>query len=1035
MKIFLLCSRWSLVSLALALTTVLSAQTIGTITGRVQDGRSGRYLNNARVTVEGTNRDVFTNALGEYQIANLPQGDVVLRVFYTGQEVQTATVALAPGQTVQQDFILTGVLVKAGRKPGETVVLDAFTVDASRAESAAEIAINEQRFAANIKTVVSTAAFGDIGQDNIGEFLKYLPGVEAVYGDMNINNVQLRGMPTGLTPVSMDGASIVSSSTLATDRNTNFQAISLNNVSRIEVSKVAMADTRADSVGGSVNLISRSAFEHSRPELRYKVFAQLNSRFPQLRKTPGGNDGGDGYEYKWFPDFELNYVNPISKTLGIAINAARNDKWVLTRRLTRGYVITNTDAAHPYLSGFTLLNYPSFETRNTGGIRVDWKFAQRDVVSVNLGYSRYFSNFESHSLAYATGTLNAALAGGVRNATTGDFSPAFTQGRAAQGSVNQALSTNYGIQPNVGGSVGYRHTGALWDWDAIFSGNKSKVAYRNTSFGQFRAANANKTGLTVRFDDIDTWGPGRISVLRGTAPVDPLALGDAVFAPASNQTRDAAANARNFNFNLKRKIGFENLYGSLKTGFSFRSDARDRALGQYSPNYVGPGGNTTISALPPGTLEDPVFSYYPLTRGYAAPHWISARKSNTLFLTHPEYFTYPAANANTDYQAIVGAAEEIQEQITAGYLMGDVALWRNRLRVAAGVRFEQTADAGRGLLTDNSRQFRKDANGKLIDGNPNQAGVQTVAITTDALEVSKLTRIPLGNHVSKSYDGYYPSISATVTARENLLTRFGYAKTIGRPSYANILPTLSISQVTNPADNATGTGLGTIAAKNPNLRPWEADNYDVSIEYYTNTGGLFSVGAFRKDITHFFTNRTTLATADFLEDAGLPVEYVNYQINYPDNTNDHVRQTGLELAASQKVTRWLSAWANLSLNRNQGPREADFRGYSRRRVNAGVTLSRNPITFNANFYFSPKTFNNTSAIAADGRTYSDARARIDASVDYRLTKRLSLFLWGRNIFNDRDKTLAYGALTPDYAKYNVESDYGVIFQAGVKGTW
>jgi outer membrane receptor protein involved in Fe transport len=64
-----------------------------------------------------------------------------------------------------------------------------------------------------------------------------------------------------------------------------------------------------------------------------------------------------------------------------------------------------------------------------------------------------------------------------------------------------------------------------------------------------------------------------------------------------------------------------------------------------------------------------------------------------------------------------------------------------------------------------------------------------------------------------------------------------------------------------------------------------------------------------------------------------------------------------------------------------------------------------------------------------------ARPRIDASIDYRLTPRVSLFLWGRNIFNDRDKSLVYGALTPDYAKYSVESDYGVIFQAGVKGSW
>lgn len=1016
------------------------AEPTGGVAGRIRDAATGQYLTNARVTVEGLNRDTFTTALGEYQIADLPPGPVVLRVFYTGQQPQSATASIVAGQIATQDFALSGVFEKGPTKAGDAVVLDAFTVAAKKAESAAEIAINEQRFAANIKTVVSTAAFGDIGQDNVGEFLKFLPGVEAVYGDMNINNVQLRGMPTAGTPVSMDGASMVSSSTLATDRNVNFQAISLNNVSRIEVSKVALPDQRSDSVGGSVNMVSRSAFEHSRPELRFKFFVQMNANDASLRKTAGGNNGGDGYEYKWFPDFELNYVNPLSKTLGIAINAARNDKWVFTRRLTRSYSITNTDAAHPYLSGFTLTNYPSFETRNTGGIRVDWKFAPRDVVSVNINYSRYFSNFEQHSLAYATGTLNAAPAGGVRTAATGDFSPTFTQGRAGQGSVNQSLVTRYGTQPNAGGSVGYRHTGAQWDWDAIFSGNKSKVAYRNTSLGQFDQARANQTALTVRFDGIDTYGPIGITTLRGATPINPLDLNNAVFAPGANQTRDAAANARNFNANLKRKFALPSFYGSLKTGVAFRSDARDRQLGQYTPVYAGHdrrenSGDEVISALPAGTLKDPVFSTYGMTRGYAAPQWISARKSNSLFLAHPEYFTYTTATAAADYQAVAGAAEELQEQITAGYLMADVSLLHNRLRLAGGVRLEKTYDEGRGLLTDNSRQFRKDANGKLVDGNPALAGVQPVAITTDALEVAKLTRVPLGNHAEKAYHGYYPSLSATVTATENLLVRLGYAKTLSRPNYANILPTLSVNQITNPADNATGTGLGTITAKNPNLRPWEADGYDVSVEYYTRSGGVLSVGAFRKDITNFFTNVTTLASAQFLEEAGLSEDYLNYQINYPANSADQVRMTGLEVAAQQKLLRNLSVFANLSLNRNTGPREADFRGYVRKRVNAGFTFARNPFTLNLNFYYTPKTRAATSAIASDGWTYTAARPRIDATIDYRLTKRLTLFLWGRNIFNDRDKTLAYGSATPDYAKYSVESNYGVIFQAGVKGSW
>src|SRR5205807_2792391 len=110
---------------------------------------------------------------------------------------------------------------------------------------------------------------------------------------------------------------------------------------------------------------------------------------------------------------------------------------------------------------------------------------------------------------------------------------------------------------------------------------------------------------------------------------------------------------------------------------------------------------------------------------------------------------------------MVAAAEELEEQVSAGYVMADVSLFKNRLRVVTGGRYEQTMDDGRGLLTDNSRQFQKDAAGKIVDGNPPQGGVQRIALTTDALEIAKLTQIPLGNHVRRTYGDYYPSLSAT----------------------------------------------------------------------------------------------------------------------------------------------------------------------------------------------------------------------------------------------------------------------------------
>ena len=1009
-----------------------------TITGRVQDGATGSYLANARLTIVDANRDAFTTQSGEYQIAGLAPGEITLRVYYTGQQPQTVTVRVAAGETAQRDFTLTGVSVAAAAKEGEAIVLDAFTVAAKRAGDAAELAINEQRFAPNIKSVVSTAAFGDIGQDNIGEFLKFMPGVEAEYGDMNINNVRLRGMPTAQTPVSLDGASIVASSPTTTDRNTNFQAMSLNNVSRIEVSKVAMPDSRADSVGGSINLITRSAFDHSRPELRAKLFVQMNSHFPELHKTPGGNNGNDRRDYKWAPNWEINYVNPLSKNFGISINSARNDKWVLVRRLTRSWSTANTDTANPYMSGLALLNYPTFETRNTGGIRFDWKFAPRDVLSFSAHYSRYFSAFEQHNYVYATGSLNRALPDGTRNATTGDFSPTFTQGREGAGSVNQNLVTGYHIQPNAGGNLTYRHTGPVWEWDASFSGNKSKVAYRNTSYGQLWQTRANKTGLTVRFDDITRYGPAAITALRGTTPIDPLTLGDATFAPGPQWTRDAEAQARNLNFNLKRRFSRPSWYGALKTGVSFRSDARDRRFDQYfTPIYVGPdgragSGDEVISALPAGTLEDPVFSYYGLPRGYRAPQWVSARNAYSLLRARPEYFTYPVATQVSDYSAWAANMEELQEQVTAGYLMGDVSLWKNRLRLAGGMRYERTANSGRGLLIDNSLQYQKDASGKIIDGNPDQLGVQPISIATDALQIAKLTQIPLGLHATRSYGDWYPSLSATFNASEKALLRFGYARTLARPDFSNLIPTLSVNQVVNPADGASGAGRGTINAKNPNLKPWTADNFDLSAEYYTASGGMFSAGVFRKDITDFFSTTSWLATAEFLDAAGLSDDYLDYQVNYPGNTPGVVRLTGVELAAQQKLRRDLSVFANLSLNRNIGAREADFRGYVRKRINAGFTFTRNRVTLNVNGYHTGKFYNAVSAIAPDGRANRPATTRFDASLDVRLGRRLTLFLWGRNIFNDRDVTLAYGTLTPEYAKFAVESDYGVIFQAGVK---
>ena len=74
---------------------------------------------------------------------------------FTGLAPQTAAVAIGPGQGITKDFSLTrGDARSAGE---EALVLDAFTVAAGKEMSGRELALNEQRFAANLKNVVAAA--------------------------------------------------------------------------------------------------------------------------------------------------------------------------------------------------------------------------------------------------------------------------------------------------------------------------------------------------------------------------------------------------------------------------------------------------------------------------------------------------------------------------------------------------------------------------------------------------------------------------------------------------------------------------------------------------------------------------------------------------------------------------------------------------------------------------------------------------------------------------------------------------------------
>jgi outer membrane receptor protein involved in Fe transport len=140
--------------------------------------------------------------------------------------------------------------------------------------------------------------------------------------------------------------------------------------------------------------------------------------------------------------------------------------------------------------------------------------------------------------------------------------------------------------------------------------------------------------------------------------------------------------------------------------------------------------------------------------------------------------------------------------------------------------------------------------------------------------------------------------------------RAAYAKTYGRPNFVDIIPnaTFTENDLTEAQQADPSVIQGTITLRNTALKPWTADNYDLSLEYYTRQGGSFSGGVFVKELRDFFGTAVKLATAADLEELGLDPRYVGWNLNTKFNSGN-ARITGTELNLRHSL-RALGAWGS-----------------------------------------------------------------------------------------------------------------------------
>jgi iron complex outermembrane recepter protein len=1068
----------------------LSAQEGGTgaITGRVQNKVTGDALNNALISLKGTNRTTTTDAGGYYQLGNVPAGQATIEVTFAGFPAQSAVVTVPAGLAAQQDFALGGT----GKEDG-TIVLDPFVVQATRLTNASTIAVNEQRSARNITSVVSTDEFGTTVDKNPGEFLKWLPGVDVETFANNIVGVSVRGLGSVNTEINFDGMPVASMNAEAVGRSFEVQYASAADIAYVEIRKLPLPQDSSNALGGSINMVRRSAFEYSKRKIDYQ-FLLTGDGEEFTRKIDGPKDR---LRDRFRPNWEIKWTEPVSKTLGFALTLGQNANIANTHWSLPGWNLgsaaNNTAAAAAIAAGQPVpavpslynpastnaLNHnaPLMQGKNYGSVRVDWRPRPELTLSYSLSYTQGWKQV-ADDIRYR---WNVAQTGSGNAARYND--PSTTLGRTGGGGIYHDNPLWRDVDaPTLSQVVDAKWKKGLWEVGAAGTLSQSEYTYRDTENGFFNstsvgnvgglpniphtgvgAASANPISMTVNFYDIDYWGPKRIeafttptgaastNLANYTVPVDwqsnsVVRIGGARSRPGTGKEIVTAAK-----FYVKREFNLDNPL-SLRVGLDFTEKFRNRRYDYLAWRFVGADGiansaDDSASLIAAENLRGRPDAAY----GYPGAERISMTKLYQLYKDHPAWFQFDE-NRSFRLSATSNAAYDMTETIVAPYLQFDWQLLNNRLRLTGGVRYEDNSAEARGLLVDNGAAYQKYSDGTVkragdvlgTNGLPTTragAPVFLPGVTANSLQQAQLVYKPKGAHAESGYDNFFPSLHGTFDLTPNLVLQVGYARTQAKNRFdRSVIPNNDI----NDTPQSSGA-LGRINLRNPNLKPWLGDNYEARLSYYNSTGGVIGLGIFHKKISDYqVTMITDPLTADELAEWGFGPEYTGYEINSMFNSGDATVR-GAELEFRQSLDYWMpeklkgfTVWGTAAVTRLRGqPAGVDFNGLRDERFTFNLMYRTRKFSANVGYILNGRNVTNgsTTSNGVAGYQFNNPQHMVDAKVEYSINKWARLFFAGNNLLDELRARNDYFPGRPHDQILGSSNTFGITYSFGVTGSF
>ncbi len=312
---------------------------------------------------------------------------------------------------------------------------------------------------------------------------------------------------------------------------------------------------------------------------------------------------------------------------------------------------------------------------------------------------------------------------------------------------------------------------------------------------------------------------------------------------------------------------------------------------------------------------------------------------------------------------------KINEQVLAGYGMGTFEF--ENLTLVAGVRVENT---------------NVDLEGRRV--------------AEDDLTATVIKK-------SKDYTNVLPSVNAKFNVTDNMIVRAAYYAAVVRPSFGDMAPFVELN------DNRDEATVG-----NTNLDPYEADNFDLGIEFYPTDLSVFSVGVFYKKIKNAIYEITNAEIGNLpsgVDLSGIPADYLNGKdidgeikevstfINVGDTDLYGIEFNWVQdLADVSDMLDGFLVSANLTLTDSEATlpdgRTVPFLKQSDTIWNVAFGYDKGPwdLRISANYrgdYLDELVGKNLDR-------YTDDRLLIEASAKYKLNDNIQFYLEGKNLTDE-----------------------------------